>query len=241
MTDLLTDIADTADELTNPRQNVERIQDYNPENRNTKVRRVWVAILPSLLDQLARAVVPGESYSEQEGSRGAFESRPAARLDAVDRLIAIEAGAAMWCTRARLTLRDSPAGNIRSMVGAAPTIGSDNQQWLLGDLRAWRTWAATVTGWERPADAPRASCPHCAKINMLRVRLARKSGCCLACGAWWDDATIGILAEHIRLTAEAKGDTKGLRTAAVQARRQAEARRIALAPTRRPDLPYVEA
>jgi hypothetical protein len=126
------------------------------------------------------------------------------------------------------------------MVGAAPTIGSDNQSLLLGDLRAWRTWAATVTGWERPADAPRAACPHCGKINMLRVRLARSTGCCLNCGAWWDDATIGILAEHIRAAAEAKGDTFALRTAAVNARRDWEARRTALAAPTRPDLPYLD-
>ena len=239
MTDLLADIADTADELTNPRQNVERIQDTD-RSRNKRVRRVWVAVLPSLLDQLARAVQPGESYSEEEAGRTAFESRPAARLDAVDRLVAIEAGAAGWCTRSGVELRDSPAGNIRSMVGAAPSIGSDNQSMLLGDLRAWRTWAATVTGWERPADAPRASCPHCGKINVLRVRLARKTACCLSCGAWWDDTTIGILAEHIRATFDAKPDTNHLRTAAVQARREWEARRLALATPTRPRLPYVD-
>lgn len=238
MTDLLLDIADVADELTNPRQNVERIQDANSYGHK-RVRRAWVVILPSLLDQLALAVIPGESYIEEEAGRSVFESRPAARLDAVDRLLAIEVGAAAWCRRSGLVLRDTTVGNIRAMVGAASAIGSDNQAQLLGDLRAWRTWAATLTGWERPPDAPRAACPSCAKFNTLRIRLARRTGCCVACGAWWDDTTIGLLAEHIRLTTETTGDTRPLRTAAVRARRDWEARRLALAPTRRPDLPYV--
>lgn len=240
MTDLLLDIAETADELTNPRRHVERIQDVDKHRhrRESAIRRVWIAVLPSLLDELAQAVVPGEAYIEDEATRGTFESRPAARLDAIDRLLAIEAGAAAWCQRSGLQLRDKPAGNIRAMVGAAPTIGSDNQTQLLADLRAWRTWAATVTGWERPPDAPRATCLHCAALNTLRVRLDRQTACCMACGAWWDNTTVGLLAEHIRITAERAPDTKALRTAAVVARREWEARRVALAGRQRPDLPY---
>ena len=241
MTDLLADIADTADELTNPRQNVERIQTADP-HRNRRTRRIWVVTLPSLLDQLAQAIHPGETYVEAETdtSHGSFESRPAARIDAIDRLLAIEAGAATWCQRTRQPLREHPASNIRALVGTAPTIGSDQQTGLLRDLRAWRTWAATVTGWERPADAPRGACPACGKRNTLRVRLARQTGCCMACGAWWDHASIGILADHLRAAAETAPDTRALRSAAVATRRAEEAHRIALSPTRRPDLPYAE-
>lgn len=240
VSDLLLDIAQTADELTNPIRNVERIQDVDQHRhrRASAVRRVWVAILPSLLEQLAHAVIPGESYTEDEAGRSAFESRPAARLDAVDRLLAIEAGSAMWCRRNGIELRDNPVGNIRTMVGIAGLLGSTSQATMLGDLRAWRTWAATVTGWERPPDAPRATCLHCAARNTLRVRLDRQTGCCMACGAWWDHTTIGLLAEHIRTTAEHAPDTKALRHAAVLARRDWEARRATLAGRQRPDLPY---
>lgn len=236
MADLLLDIADTADELCNPQHRVERIQ-MPDGHKHLRVRRVWTVTLPSLLDQLAGAVVPGEAYTEDDpGTRGSFESRPAARLDAVDRLIAIEAGAAMWCRRTGLALRETPAKNIRAMVGAAPTIGSDNQGALLHDLRAWRTWAATVTGWERPPDAPRVACLACERINTVRVRLHRKTACCLACGAWWDETTIGVLAEHIRANSERIGrDTRDLRTAAVLARRAEDERRRG--PIIQPDLP----
>lgn len=240
LTDLLQDIADVADELTNPQRHTERVPMPDGHGHIRATRRAWTVTLPSLLDQLASAVVPGEAYTEDEPSaRGSFGSRPAARLDAVDRLLAIEAGAAMWVRDGGMTLRDEPARNVRAMVGFAPILGSTFQARMLADLRAWRTWAATVTGWERPPDAPRAACLNCGKINTLRVRLDRETACCMDCGAWWDRTTIGILAAHITATADRTGlDTKALRRAAVLARREHDRSRRALAGQDRPDLPY---
>lgn len=237
---LLTDIADTADELTNPQQHIERIQ-ITDAHRNKRLRRLWIVTLPSLLDQLAGAVIPGEAYTEDDSTgRSEFESKPAARLDAIDRILAIEAGAALWCHRSGLAPRNDPAANIRAMVGAAPTIGSDNQHAMLSDLRAWRTWAATVTGWERPPDAPRAPCPACDTRNTLRIRIAHSTACCLHCGAAWDASNAGLLAAHIDSYAIRTRDTKDLRSAAVAHRRAQESARAALAGRTRPDLPYDE-
>ena len=175
MADLLADIAQHADDLCNPMHTVE-IFWWHPIS-GSRTRRVWDQHLPSLLDQLAEAVVPGESYVEEEITRAAFASRPAARLDAVDRLLAIEAGAAVWCKRVKVKARDDAHNNIRALVGAAPVMPSDDQRELRNDLGSWRTWAATVTGWEHPPHAPRAPCPLCSAKGTLRIRLAKETAC----------------------------------------------------------------
>jgi hypothetical protein len=197
VTDLLQDIAEVADELTDSRQHVERIHDRDPTHRNKKLTRVWMTTVPSLLDQLAEAVIPGESYVEDEATRQGFGPRPPARLDAVDRLLAIEAAAARWCVSLHLQLRDDPTGNIRSLVGASATMDSDTQTSLLSELRSWRSWAATVTGWESPPHAPRAPCPICDARGSLRMRLDRRTGCCMQCGSAWDTDTITLLASYV--------------------------------------------
>jgi hypothetical protein len=204
----------------------------------SRTRRVWDQHLPSLLDQLAEAVVPGESYVEDEITRAAFASRPAARLDAVDRLLAIEAGAAMWCVRVKVKARDEPAHNIRALVGAAPTMNSDDQRELRNDLGTWRTWAATVTGWEHPPHTPRAPCPLCSAKGTLRIRLAKETACCMACGSAWDTTNIGLLTAHIiTYRTKAEGDAQEARLAAATRQRQHQATAM-VGYEPRPDLPY---
>lgn len=244
MADLMLDIAETADELTNPIRSVERIQERDQHGhmlgrRNRAPRRVWVAILPSLLEQLRQAVLPGESYSEEEHARQPPGSRPAARLDAVCSLLRIDAAVTVWANRMDMAWRDSTASTIRGLVGNAGAMHSDQQSALLGDLRAWRSWAAVTAGWERPPDAPRGTCPACAALNTIRVRLAEKRAICIGCGAWWNEETIGVLAAHIT-AATATADTTALRTAAVQERRAQERKRVALSTPTRPDLPYLD-
>lgn len=235
MSDLLADIATAADELTNPMHTVERIPDTNTY-RHKRLRRVWVTNLPSLLDQLAAAIVPGESYVEDEVTRAAFASRPAARLDAIDRLLAIEAGAAMWCVNTALKPRDDPAGNIRALVGKAPVLPSSDQRTLARDLVSWRTWAATVTGWEHPPHAPRAPCPLCDARGSLRIRLEKNTGCCMACGSAWDATNIGLLTGHItdHITTTRAAAARQ-RAAAATARTE---RRLPAGYEPRADLPY---
>lgn len=238
MVDLLADIAQHADELCNPMHTVE-IFWWHPIS-GSRVRKVWDQHLPSLLDQLAEAVVPGESYVEDEITRAAFASRPAARLDAVDRLLAIEAGAAGWCTRVKVKPREDAHDNIRALVGAAPVMPSDDQRQLRSDLGTWCTWAATVTGWEHPPHTPRAPCPLCGAKGTLRIRLAKETACCMACGAAWDVTNIGILTAHIiTYRSKADQDAQEARLAAVENQRTREAAAV-VGYERRPDLPYNE-
>jgi hypothetical protein len=200
MDDLLT----AADELTDPRRHVEVLTGhYWDHNRNRKTRTVRrTTTLPSLLKQLADAVVPGETYVENDASRPGFRSTPPARLDAIDRLLAIEAAAARWVTSIGLTLRPDTAGNIRTLVGIAGTLDSDTLDALLTEVTTWRVWAATVTGWLTPPWRPRAACPICDSRDTLRVRLDQKTACCMGCGEAWSESEIGLLADHIRAEGE---------------------------------------
>lgn len=209
MSDLLRDIADAADTLTEPMRQVERIHELVAGRR--RIRRILITH-PSLLHQLAAAVVPGEVYVEDaNGTHHAPRSTPPAQLDAIDRLLAIEAGAARWCALNRLSLRDDVTRNIRALVGAAPVMDSDRQTNLLADLHRWYGWAATVTGWLTPPWQPTAPCPLCEQ-RALRVRLDRSTGCCLDCGEAWTPDTIGLLADYVRAyDARARADAMAAR------------------------------
>jgi hypothetical protein len=233
VTDLAT-IAEAADALTNPIQVRERYEQWI--NRNRVVKH-WTHTMPSLLDQLAGAVIPGEVYVEDQGGHIVRTPRsvPPARLEAVNALIQIEAGAALWVTRSSLKLRIDAPSNIRALVGAQ--VDSDAATGILNDLRRWYGWAATLTGWERPAWKPSVGCPAC-EAKTLRIHLARKTAACVTCGEAWTPDTIGVLAAHIEANSNRREyDTAHLRTAAVHSRRTEEVTRSSFEP--RPDLPYV--
>lgn len=210
MADLFADLLAAADELTDPRRHVEVLSaSYWDHNRNKKHRTVRrVTTLPSLLEQLAEAVIPGETYVEGDGSRSGFAPRPPARLDAIDRLLAIEAGALRWVVSIGHTSRLDTVGNIRLLVGQAGTFDSDTLAALHYEVTLWRTWAATVTGWLNPPWKPRVPCPICDRLGSLRIRLDRQTACCMDCGEAWDETRIGLLAEHIRAEGE-RDETPG--------------------------------
>jgi hypothetical protein len=193
MTSLAT-IADAADALTNP-INVREPIHWWDENRNRKTR-YWTHTLPSLLDQLANAAIPGEVYVEDGAGyvHRTPQSIPPARLEAINASIQIEAGAALWVLRSGLRLRQDAQRNIRALVGA--NLDSDTASDVLADLRRWYGWAATLTGWERPAWRPHAPCPACEQHG-LRVHLARQTAACINCGAAWTPDTIGILGDYV--------------------------------------------
>lgn len=233
MTDLAT-VADAADSLTNPIRVREPIP-YWDGNRNRKIR-FHEHTLPSLLDQLAAAIMPGEVYVEDDGGHMHRTPRsiPPARLEAIHALMSIEAGAAIWCTRMTLHLREDAAGNIRALVGSRLT--SDDADELLSDLRHWYGWAATLTGWRRPPWTPQSPCPFC-NDRALRVRLDTKTAMCVSCRESWTETSIGLLADYLRGTDHGKTDTRNLRTMAVLARRAEDDRWARHTP--RPDLPYI--
>lgn len=154
---------------------------------------------PSLLDQLGEAVE--QSTSAEDGKR-AFGSKPTARLEAVDKLLQIDAAAAMWLNvRLGRPLRPTIAANLRGLVGEATRIPRHEQLEALGrDVHRWLVWAQVVTGWDSPPWKPNVACPVCDEKGTLRVRLVRKTALCTDCNETWDEATIGLLADHCRDT-----------------------------------------
>jgi hypothetical protein len=221
----LSDLLTAADALTQPIHHVERIYDRD-RHRHRRLKRVWITNQPSLLDQLAAAVVPGEVYVEdQNGAKLVPRSIPPARLEAINALLMIEAGSVMWVVRVGLTVRETATDNIRALVGASMT--SDDTTEALSDLRRWYGWAATLTGWEVPAWTPQAPCPICDERS-LRVRLERKTATCVSCAEFWNEDTIGLLGDHVAAydswsRAEARAARE--REAAAQRERAGQTRR----------------
>lgn len=213
-------VADAADALTEPMHTVEVIHHY--VNGHRRLRRVEIRH-PSLLDQLAAAVIPGEVYAEDELGSAVRRpgSAPPAQLEAIHAGMAIAAAAATWCLRLGLRPRDSTVGNIRSLVGAR--TDSDQSKALLADLKHWYGWAMTVAGWRRPPWTPPVPCPLCG-TGGLRVRLDAQTACCVDCGeASWSKETIGELAEYVQ------EHLRWSRARAAAARLRARAARVVLA------------
>lgn len=195
MSDLAT-IAEAADALTNPIRVREPIHRWEGSNRKT-VHHTHT--MPSLLDQLHAAVVPGEVYVEDDAGHihRTPRSIPPARLEAINACLTIDAAAAMWAKRLKLAVRETAADNIRALIGAQ--TDSDTEKELLVELRRWYSSAAVLTGWERPPWRPDVPCPLCGQKG-LRVRLDRSTASCVQCGEGWTEQTIGLLAEHVRVT-----------------------------------------
>lgn len=196
MSDRFDSIADAVDALTNPMHVRERYETWHGNNRKT---RWWAHIMPSLLDQLATAAIPGEVYAEDQGgnTRRMPGSCPPAQLEAINLNLALTAWAADTVWRCRLPVREDTAANLRAIVGAQ--LNSDQTSSILGDLIRWVYRARVICRWERPPWRPDTPCPACDKKG-LRVRLDTEHATCVDCGETWDPATIGLLAEHVRTT-----------------------------------------
>lgn len=218
----LQDIADAADQLTDP-FDTEASIDYWDHNRNKKTRKQKIRQKP-LLTQLAEAAFPGVGV--KNGGAGVPTSRPPADLEAIACHMAISVGAAKWAWTLRVDIRDTEASTIRALVGAASTAGSDTQMELRRDLRGWLAWAQTVTGWRSQPMTILAPCPlqyeqdgqavACGARGTIRVRLDTKTAVCLTCHGTWDEETIGLLAEHERAyqrLSEAEAEVARLRAA----------------------------
>lgn len=188
-------------ELTLKRETVESVP-YWDKSRHKKFRFHRAAHLPLLAD-LARAIHPTGGLGG-DGGRSRPGSRPGARLDAIDGMTKITAGARLWVTRLGGTPRATVVHDLGSLVGLAGGLTDEMCGWLALDARGWVTLARVVSGWQTPAFAPHAPCPQCERVGGLRIRLEERVGVCLVCGADWvaGDGGIFVLADHVRLTTE---------------------------------------
>lgn len=195
-------------ELTRPHRHREI---YTTDLINgTRWTRFHSTRVPSLLHQLQHASPTGEGL----GRGGGYESRPVARVEAHDVLIAIDHEAARWV---RLLGQDDPGHTdavLRLLGGLLPQArrcdrdrGRDGccpRHDIEHDVRRWWTQARIVTGWDSPPWRPDVTCPNCSKRGGLRIRLADRVGMCVECHDSWDPSSYQQLADHVREESMAK-------------------------------------
>jgi hypothetical protein len=192
-------LQDYVDALTKITTHEERftVRVTNSDGTSTWVtQRHHTRSLP-LIHQLEAAIY---TTTAESGARAGFESKPSARLDALDTLTRIEAGTLDWLKRLDLKspVTLTPSGPIFDLCQAVQRAAANAGAPMLRDVRSWWITARTTTGWDSPAWRPRATCPLCAKKGGLRIRLDAQTAHCNECGEVWDHTTIGLLADHIR-------------------------------------------
>jgi hypothetical protein len=151
-----------------------------------------------LLDQLAEVIEPSGGVGAD--GRRIPASAPPARIDALDRYMAINNAVAVRLVDAGVRLVPDLKVNMRRLVGVSWSVYELRS--LDQDAARWLTWCRVLTGWDSPPFKPNAKCPACGMRGTLRVRLDRRTACCVepGCDAVWDSDTIDLLADHIRAT-----------------------------------------
>ena len=185
------DLTDMVNELTQPHQ--------HREHHQIRKGKTWyglhhITTVPPLLWQLQHAAPTGTG---DDRDNGGYESRPTARLEALDCLIHIDLEASRWV---RDLGEDDPldtAGCVNRLHGLARSH-PESAHAIAHDMRRWHTQARILTGWDLPAWRPDNTCPLCGVKGGLRVKLLDQCGFCARCGETWVPETIGLLADHIR-------------------------------------------
>jgi hypothetical protein len=201
--DLLADLAASINELTERRHHTEHVirnvtlevdTGRRKKARRSRQRTAHTVTLPSLLDSLSLAAVPGASESGPSG--GGFESRPAAELDAIYVLRTIAVGATNWAHTLGVTRATLP-GMLRGLVSAQHT--DDQLRTLQREVERWVRLARIATGFDAPPMTIDNPCPSCGRKNCLVVTGDLNRVHCRRCGEVWDHDTVAMLAELIRV------------------------------------------
>ncbi len=169
---------------------------------------------PPLLVQLDRAAAPRGSLTDNTGPRAG--SRPSANIDAIDTAIRIHTNASTWLrildhdqtgTTVELVRRLAAVVPGQDQCGRRTPQRDDKRQVtcctyhrIEADIRRWWTWARITTGWDLPPWQPNNTCPLCGSRGTIRIRAVEKLATCIndGCRETWDEATFGLLVEHIR-------------------------------------------
>lgn len=189
------DLADYVRELTEPHSHAEH---YQVRQGHTWYGRNHVTRVPSLLTQLWNGDLP--SSSAEDGPRPGYQSRPAARLDALDAAVRIDLEASRWVKDLGEDDPSDTAACVRRLHGLAASADQVTRVAILRDVRRWWTQARIVTGWDSAPWTPDNTCPMCGERGTLKVRLLEHIAMCThdACRTTWDETSIGLLADHIR-------------------------------------------
>jgi hypothetical protein len=225
--DILADIADASEALCDPHPHAEPRYEWDA-NRNRKPIAPHRTVVPGLIQQLRELAEEGTPAADGMGVRSIPESRPPGAFDAVSLLAAISFGAAWRMSGPRdegglaLAARPDPEGNVRALVGAAPTLDSDLQRDIRHELQSWQRQAEVILGWRQPPIELVAPCPvvdidghgtPCGARGTLLADRDGKGARCVKCGAFWDETSVGVLLGHVQAYTD-------------QSRRAAEAARL---------------
>lgn len=169
---------------------------------------------PPLLTQLDQSVSP----AGQGGEVGAAAptSKPAANLDAIATACDIDREASRWVRDLGEDDPQNTIGLILRLHGLTASVHRcDRSSGKAGracctyhaievSVRQWWVRARVATGWDTAAVKLSGTCPLCGERGAVKVRYSSGLGSCTSCHETWDSETIGILAEHMRVEAEAE-------------------------------------
>lgn len=209
------DVVDMITELVDGRRHRERVTREANHHGTTVVSYHRVRV-PGLIHQLDDTAPAGETAP---GSAG-FESRPAARLDAIDTLDTIDRGASRWLNRYDVDHQHLDTTDCVRRLGALmagwdragsrchrrrPLLDHDRRpvccSWheAAAEVRSWWARSRIVTGWDSPPWRPNASCPVCGMRGSLAVRLEERVATCVECHEAWDSTCYQEFADHVRV------------------------------------------
>ena len=177
----------TTERVTQPRQGT--------DGRWRPVTTFHTLTHPALLDQLEAAVTLTTGLSDDDAARGAFGSKPAAHLEAVDVLARIRAEA---CDLAH----DLDVDVYRKTPTKAVLLGISGKVGHRHDGRVQRWWVAArlATQWDsRPFQPAGVPCMQCWELGSLRIDAASDLARCVECHTVWDGpAEIANLAQYVK-------------------------------------------
>lgn len=203
--DVLAELRDTADALTNPTQvrNPRHGRDANGERIRLEDH---VAILPGLIGQVAEIVWPNGG-GDSESARPVPSSRPPGNPHAMAVHLDIWIAVAKWHMRWCLTTRDTLESSIRQLLAKVMSEDSNTQEDLLTEMRSWQHRCELVLREAFNDPQVQSPCPveGCGS-RTLRINVQRKTARCTTCRARWaevPDPERGVwsivgLADHIQ-------------------------------------------
>ena len=155
---------------------------------------------PPLLTQLSHATHGATNLSDNDAARGAFASKPAAHLEAIDALHRIDTQARHLATDLDLN-EHGPLPDVLARLSGK--IGTHPR------VRGWWATARMLTHHDAPPHRPHGvPCPTCWDTDTLRIRLDDELAACTACGSTWDrtgepdHGSLDVLGQHVAWCAE---------------------------------------
>lgn len=153
---------------------------------------------PPLLAQLDDAITGSTNLSDEDATRGAFGSKPAAHLEAIDTLARID-------NQARQLAADNginPTGPLTTILHRLSGAIGDKPH---HKIHSWWAAARMVTQHDLPPHKPHGiPCPVCWETNTLRIRLDSELATCTECQEAWDrtgeegHGSLDILGKHVK-------------------------------------------